>query len=650
MEIGLDNIDRALGVRSQEKLAQNLARVFSKLLDPAKDVVFVLKYTDAIKARLKTKLTGPIGLDVFGKTCLSAGIVKTLSELIKLHRPSISCPKEISMAQYNAIVSLHHLFVTSCPDERATIVNQFLSHDVVGVLMKTLHHYVYTLRYIAAQIIVAFAFSGVIQGRVSMAMTAEIIVGMCQLALEGSEKMSEQLNSPALHWLWELSWRLYRPILRDPADVACDFAQLQEFIIFGVCWLIRTNPPLTCKRRLELLKEKPEMLDLLFDCVIIPRSRFFPTSLACSMAWETIILLFRWPSHTVPGFYYQRLANSNTLSQCLAILTSRKDWAEKIIDAWMKVEEEDYYHDIRTRNGDLQRRQKKTPLLMSPRLEVCLDVSRYRGAPLPFLGLKRIGILRLISTLTHTADSCGVTNAAIESLLCIAYKASHRIPRKEECQTGIEYLCHVERNVGKDPPLTVKNPEGPEVLFKIGNKSVLGPTALARLLVVLAQRKALDTIQGLKKPRNGLSSCTSLHQIQQITHPAIIRRFLTIALERVITHTQEGHNNYAKGQYGFAQIFFVGSAELAAALVAFDSHTEGQYSDHIRGARRELVIALGNASEAALKQKGYLEAENFGLGAISAAKNIPVSEGLDPALLDKIQCCVRKAQALSMSS
>ncbi|KAL4071102.1 hypothetical protein V8B97DRAFT_2024011 [Scleroderma yunnanense] len=617
MEIGLDNIDRAL--------AQNLARVFSKLLDPAKDVVFVLKYTDAIKARLKTKLTGPIGLDVFGKTCLSAGIVKTLSELIKLHRPSISCPKEISMAQYNAIVSLHHLFVTSCPDERATIVNQFLSHDVVGVLMKTLHHYVYTLRYIAAQIIVAFAFSGVIQGRVSTAMTAEIIVGMCQLALEGSEKMSEQLNSPALHWLWELSWRLYRPILRDPADVACDFAQLQEFIIFGVCWLIRTNPPLTCKRRLELLKEKPEMLDLLFDCVIIPRSRFFPTSLACSMAWETIILLFRWPSHTVPG--------------CLAILTSRKDWAEKIIDAWMKVEEEDYYHDIRT----MIEQEPKWRSTAPSEKDAIAHVAETRG-------LKRIGILRLISTLTHTADSCGVTNAAIESLLCIAYKASHRIPRKEECQTGIEYLCHVERNVSKDPPLTVKNPEGPEVLFKIGNKSVLGPTALARLLVVLAQRKALDTIQGLKKPRNGLSSCTSLHQIQQITHPAIIRRFLTIALERVITHTQEGHNNYAKGQYGFAQIFFVGSAELAAALVAFDSHTEGQYSDHIRGARRELVIALGNASEAALKQKGYLEAENFGLGAISAAKNIPVSEGLDPALLDKIQCCVRKAQALSMSS
>ncbi|KAL4073497.1 hypothetical protein J3A83DRAFT_4065338, partial [Scleroderma citrinum] len=101
------------------------------------------------------------------------------------------------------------------------------------------------------------------------------------------------------------------------------------------------------------------------------------------------------------------------------------------------------------------------------------------------------------------------------------------------------------------------------------------PTALARLLVVLAQCKILDTIQGMKKPRNGLSSCTSLHRVQQLTHPAIICRFLTIALARVMTFTQKGRNCYTQGQYQLAQIFFIGSAELAAALMTLSAHTEG---------------------------------------------------------------------------
>ena len=40
-----DNIDKVLDVRSPEKLTQNLRRIFSKLLDPDEDPIFVLKYT-----------------------------------------------------------------------------------------------------------------------------------------------------------------------------------------------------------------------------------------------------------------------------------------------------------------------------------------------------------------------------------------------------------------------------------------------------------------------------------------------------------------------------------------------------------------------------------------------------------------------------
>ncbi|KAL4068531.1 hypothetical protein V8B97DRAFT_841644 [Scleroderma yunnanense] len=86
----------------------------------------------------------------------------------------------------------------------------------------------------------------------------------------------------------------------------------------------------------------------------------------------------------------------------------------------------------------------------------------------------------------------------------------------------------------------------------------------------------------MKKPRNGLSSCTSLHRVQQLTHPAIICRFLTIALARVMTFTQKGRNCYTQGQYQLAQIFFIGSAELAAALMTLSAHTEGLSTRYLK--------------------------------------------------------------------
>ncbi|KAG6332861.1 hypothetical protein ID866_6224 [Astraeus odoratus] len=258
----------------------------------------------------------------------------------------------------------------------------------------------------------------------------------------------------------------------------------------------------------------------------------------------------------------------------------------------------------------------------------------------------RISILRILATLTHAAESCGVTNAEIESFLRIAYTASYKIRQPEGRLAPFELISYAERNV--------QNAERPECahLFhsdigpphRIAKESVLGPTALARLLVVLAQRGTLDTIQGLKKAPSGLSSCTSLAHVQQITHPDIIRRFLTIALDRVNACIEQGRLDVKVNQFYSAQVSFTSSAELAAALMALDTHTKGQYSKEIQGARKQLVIALGNASQMALNQEKSLEALSFGHGALSAAENIPASEGLHQNIVEKIKLRIQKAQ------
>lgn len=98
---------------------------------------------------------------------------------------------------------------------------------------------------------------------------------------------------------------------------------------------------------LEILKEKPEVLDLLFDCTILSRSTSYPQSRINSSAYEVIALFLRWPSYVVPGVPTLGDPTLDTqywkvLMQCMRIMTSRKDWADKIMESWMRIEEEGY--------------------------------------------------------------------------------------------------------------------------------------------------------------------------------------------------------------------------------------------------------------------------------------------------------------------
>lgn len=54
--------------------------------------------------------------------------------------------------------------------------------------------------------------------RVTPAVTSGIVVGLCQLALEGSERLIGQLNTPALDWIWELPWKV---AVRCPVHNTC---------------------------------------------------------------------------------------------------------------------------------------------------------------------------------------------------------------------------------------------------------------------------------------------------------------------------------------------------------------------------------------------------------------------------------------------
>ncbi|KAF8838946.1 hypothetical protein BDN67DRAFT_906453 [Paxillus ammoniavirescens] len=637
------NIDNVLGA-SEPALSRNLTRLFAKLLERNQDHTYVQNYTGAIKLKLRKEASQEVAVrkfSVFGNACFKAGIVKVMLELATLHVYTTAYPQERYIAQYNGLDSLMGLMRSGNLAERRALLDEMLQHGAVDIFMQKLDHPLCIIRQLAVNLIRLLSTESMLGEKISAATTAEIMIAMCQFALEGPEFYIQQMQSPVVGWQSQMI--LGSPGIPSSQAVAHApryYAMAQESSLWAIHGLLCTNPLPPRKFCLEILKRKPEVLDLLFDCAILPRPPWYPETQADSIACEALGLLLQWPSHIVPGVSTPmdsafKAQDWKAMSQCLTILTSREGWAEKIIEIWMKIEEE----DSRVIKRLLDRVETDYLAIEPPDLQTYHQIFEYRGT-------SRIAVLRLIATLTHAAESCGITNAELESFLHIAYMASRRIKPKEECKTKADDLTRIERTmeIFRSPLYTVPLRIKMDAPARIADEGILGPTALARLLVVLAQRKALGTIQGLKKPPSGLSSSTSLNHVQQITHPDVIRRFISIALQRVRATANKGRERVGQAEYDFARTAFTNTAELAAALVALDTHTQGQYSEEIRGARKELVLALGNASEMALRRKQYQEALNFGHGAVTVAENIAASEGLDPTIVAKNRRRVQQAQ------
>lgn len=430
--------------------------------------------------------------------------------------------------------------------------------------------------------------------------------------------------------------------------------------------LICSYPVLSARFRLEILKTRPELLDLLFDCATTPRPAWYPERQADAVACEILALLFQWPPNIVPGVPSPSDGSSRTqewkaLSQALNILTSRQNWSDRLIEVWMNVEEEDGHHvdssvsivecpfisDPLIRLFNNVKSYGAKTLLGKRKLQLAFElrgmaaqarrcfIAELASFPLKCAGIKRISILRLITTLTHAVDSCGVTNAELQSLLRVAYVASQKVKQPDK-GTEEDIMLHAERTQDMFAIPAGELHTAPQVdsPLQIAEECVLGPTALARLLATLAQRGVLDSIQTLKKAPSGLSTGTSLDQVQTITHPEVIQRFLSIAIRRVESRTESGRK-FAQSNPRYARMQFMSSAELGAALVSFDRYTHGKYAEEVRGVRKQLVVALGNASEMAIRTGQGQIALSLALGAITSAQNIPDIEGLDEAITAK---------------
>lgn len=102
----------------------------------------------------------------------------------------------------------------------------------------------------------------------------------------------------------------------------------------------------------DILKKDPEVLDLLFQCTIIPRPEWYPETQFDSVACEILVLFIHFPVYVIPGMQTKvdgldrpEIATKlekewRAMVECLKIFTRRPGWLENVTAIWSRVENE----------------------------------------------------------------------------------------------------------------------------------------------------------------------------------------------------------------------------------------------------------------------------------------------------------------------
>lgn len=100
---------------------------------------------------------------------------------------------------------------------------------------------------------------------------------------------------------------------------------------------------------LNVVRNYPEVIDLLFQCGLLPRTKWYPESETNLAAVETLVHLMQFPLTTIPGLIIpldyihikQYKDNLVTSIDVLKVFVSRPGWVQKLIALWAQYEDED---------------------------------------------------------------------------------------------------------------------------------------------------------------------------------------------------------------------------------------------------------------------------------------------------------------------
>ncbi|TEB13599.1 hypothetical protein FA13DRAFT_1805743 [Coprinellus micaceus] len=138
-----------------------------------------------------------------------------------------------------------------------------------------------------------------------------------------------------------------------------------------------------------------------------------------------------------------------------------------------------------------------------------------------------------------------------------------------------------------------------EEILQINEMVIEGPTSHVRLLVSLAKRGVLD---------------------ERLVLEVEIKRCLLVSLQILAKRREKGNARFRDDKdFNEARFEYWSAEKLAAALVDFDEVTKGKYSRVVQGARKELVLNLGNSAEMSMGLQYFDRALVFAAKAVQIA-------------------------------
>ncbi|KIM42138.1 hypothetical protein M413DRAFT_444606 [Hebeloma cylindrosporum] len=646
LELTEHNVQTVLGVYP-ERYFTVLPLVFEALVKPDIDEMAQYTYVKAIHDQLLAdeRPEGHMGFDTFEEAAIESGIVKTMLTITQDTRTS----QWPALSGYFALQLMWHLTKTGTSYERRALLKELMDHNALEIILNKLeNHPLVSHRQCAANVLRCLTSENFLGEVLSSKQMSDVMVKLSRYILMGHDMFSAQMLNPTTTWQSFLCFGQFGHSREKASRYAARYyAMSQESASWSIQGLLLITPPPSQQFCHEVLKHDPELIDLLFKCAAVPREAWYPELQVDSIICEAIVMLFRVPSFSLPGvsinldYDFQKTTEEEwaAVLDSLKLFTSRPNWSQMILGVWEMMENETPQSVKKLLDQVKSRYYAQEP----PDTESFLATFGYRGSC-------RICIERFIATLTHAGSDANITDNDLISLLRIGNGGSRPVKTIGQLRSPTDQYNFLESSfeLYRKPMSAVFTQEKVEPPLQVADETVMGPTAHARLLTLLAQRGLLQKIPRMTKLPNGVSTRTTLALLKQMTSPAAIRQFLALARQRVTARREKGHKRFrVDKELDYAYIAYLTAAELAAALVAFDVATKGAYSVDVQGVRKELVLSLGNGAEMALGLEQYERALALAARSVEAAQVLPEDDSPDAVeshIKDKNRRRVQRAQ------
>ncbi|RXW17300.1 hypothetical protein EST38_g8551 [Candolleomyces aberdarensis] len=394
----------------------------------------------------------------------------------------------------------------------------------------------------------------------------------------------------------------------------------------------------------QIIEQDPEILDLLLDCANTRRDPPYAELQVDSRVAESLALMLNFPADIVPGVRVELVEDEQiqnrlgsrweALMNGVEILTSRPEWCRKIDRIWKRIEGE----DIDKVSEWIENAEQDYYATLPPDEDEIMAVVSYRADRHQLHNGSAISDVDLLNLLPITHAACQEVKDDDE----VDDEDFKALAELEERHSDTIY-----RAGSRDPTRDDDDNEG-DFILQINEEVLTGPICHIRILVSLAKRGIFEKVQQWNKAPKGLNmGGGGLRNVKKMLSDKEIKRSLDLCLKRMAQGREDGNELFREHKgLDEAQLRYWGTAQLAAVVVEFDEVTNGRYHVHARGARKELVLNLGNAAEMALGRQYWERALVFASAAVKLAEERKggSSEEVGEAVLEKNKRRVERAR------